>query len=79
MLPIVIFTGKLSTELSTQTTKVCKSQALIITSGNSGCEVQLLLSVLCQMSAVSLVPADRWACYQPTAIFGTDCHSCRKA
>lgn len=29
VLPIVIFTGKLSAELSTQTTKVCKSQALI--------------------------------------------------
>lgn len=47
--PIVIFTGKLSAELSMQAPKVLTSQTLLITSGNSGCGVQLLFSVLFQV------------------------------
>jgi len=77
VLPIVIFAGKLSAKLRIQTAEVCRSQALLITSGNSGREVQLLFSVLCQTSGVSPVPAER-CLYQPTAIFGTDCQSCQK-
>lgn len=76
--PIVIYVGKLLVELSTQQQRHCKRQALLITSGNFGHEVQLLFGVLCQMSGVSPAPADR-CLYQSAAIFGTDCHSYQKA
>lgn len=73
MFPIVIFTGKLSAELSMQATKVFESDP-----ANYFWKLRLWGPVAVQCPVPSEEPSSSGQVpVSPTVIFGTNCHSCQ--